>query len=878
MKQKDIIELTTLAAARQELSRDQIAEWDASARAWLRTADAVKTRQQKQLMLIIDNVRGSVNKMTDTYESVMAAWKNSLTQMEGLIEGISQQATNGDILLALTAWHLFPDMIVVVPCTTHVRQYDPIFASGGVLTIGLEKPGSYRSGVYWSLPLARLRHYGAPVVSERSIDSSERSRISLNEFLQATLGCFLQGWGEAGANTLIALEWLSRLSDLLVGAASTGSVQATAMIGGRAEFSWLNILFAAAKSYLNSAGNERVLAKKLISLGRKHGKAFFGLPAAPVFGLLHRGSFISLMKTEDDQIHFLRKVAKDIQRELRLESHQIFIRYRHHYADWSKDVYEYATAVPWSTVAPKRKFDQIEHGSGVHRRWLYAGGNLKRVSDGRYYERMDAKYDASTYNSYRLVPHDFVGWHITRGHTGSMFASSDRDLFTAAEGHSIREEFEARGEAYSAAGEGILKREEQYIEDFAVDVMGLFWDQMGKVHSGPSKAPWYRLLYGEINSAAIFVLEGEEKMIDLIRPVGKDSQEMYALFESNKVEPTAVVSHLSRAFQTANPEVDPHLKSLKAVSTAAMVYKNFPNATVDVRILQRCLYDASWIRTAVARRPMQQELTSRYGTPSCLEPYILDREAAFACILMFESGQYEANPSDLTNVMAMSSGDSIYVGAALLCDPSEESYSGSVKRIVGNIGRPGIAFLVPPLDPLIKEVSISEWPQICRDDFAGQIRNSFEGTSLHLSFTGASTPFNIGFSGAQDADVYMLETLISVHDNGRWIADLNVLKTFQSPQLFLIPSCEDLNQKHGPKAPTSHMTCIDNWLELADEPEPGLWIVQAHKNWEARLAAASISIAKGYDTFVTPENVCWQCFDDTIYARSAMFRPVIAIG
>lgn len=166
---KNIIEMTTLAAAKQDITRAQIAEWDASARSWLRTADAVRTRQQKQLMLILDNVKGSVNKRSDTYESVITAWKDSLTQMEGLIQGISQQATNGGILLALSAWHLYPDMLVVVPCKTQVCQHDEIFKSEVVLTIGLEKPDLDQSGICWSLPLASLRHYGAPVVSSCSI-------------------------------------------------------------------------------------------------------------------------------------------------------------------------------------------------------------------------------------------------------------------------------------------------------------------------------------------------------------------------------------------------------------------------------------------------------------------------------------------------------------------------------------------------------------------------------------------------------------------------------------------------------------------------------------------------------------------------------------
>ena len=57
----------------------------------------------------------------------------------------------------------------------------------------------------------------------------------------------------------------------------------------------------------------------------------------------------------------------------------------------------------------------------------------------------------------------------------------------------------------------------------------------GESNFGPT--PWYKFLYCEIDPAAIFVLEGQEKMIDLIRPAALDSQAMYSLFESRKWTP-----------------------------------------------------------------------------------------------------------------------------------------------------------------------------------------------------------------------------------------------------------------------------------------------------------------------------------------------------
>lgn len=60
-------------AALQEISRMDLASWDASARAWLQSADEAKALQQKQTMLILDNANIPVNNEPDAYNSVMKA-------------------------------------------------------------------------------------------------------------------------------------------------------------------------------------------------------------------------------------------------------------------------------------------------------------------------------------------------------------------------------------------------------------------------------------------------------------------------------------------------------------------------------------------------------------------------------------------------------------------------------------------------------------------------------------------------------------------------------------------------------------------------------------------------------------------------------------
>ena len=95
-----------VAAAKNALTRQQLAEWDASARAWLHAADRVKAREQKQLMLILNNIHQYIDSARGTFSSVMEAWQRSLTVFEALLNGVSQKEKRGETFLALSAWHL----------------------------------------------------------------------------------------------------------------------------------------------------------------------------------------------------------------------------------------------------------------------------------------------------------------------------------------------------------------------------------------------------------------------------------------------------------------------------------------------------------------------------------------------------------------------------------------------------------------------------------------------------------------------------------------------------------------------------------------------------------------------------------------------------
>ncbi|EHK21948.1 uncharacterized protein TRIVIDRAFT_151488 [Trichoderma virens Gv29-8] len=96
-------DIPELAAMQTTVSRDQLADWDASARAWLRTADAVNLKQQSQLRLIIENLNVEVNQRRNTYESVMEVWFESMKVVDKLVAGVPQSVHNGAVLVGLSA-------------------------------------------------------------------------------------------------------------------------------------------------------------------------------------------------------------------------------------------------------------------------------------------------------------------------------------------------------------------------------------------------------------------------------------------------------------------------------------------------------------------------------------------------------------------------------------------------------------------------------------------------------------------------------------------------------------------------------------------------------------------------------------------------------
>jgi hypothetical protein len=314
---------------------------------------------------------------------------------------------------------------------------------------------------------------------------------------------------------------------------------------------------------------------------------------------------------------------------------------------------------------------------------------------------------------------------------------------------------------------------------------------------------------------------------------------------------------------------------LMGCTIAADLYPDLPYATISTLILPRPLSAAHWLNRA-------------YQTAGNLK-LDLTLPQAFACLAMFDFGTVNLEPSSLSEAFAMSSGNSIFVTSAFLDDPAKKPKAAGLQRIVGNIGETGISFLVAPPDPKTRPRKM-DWTLVKNEAFDGKLENNFVGTSVHLSFTEYQMPLKIHDKDSHiiDRPARLIETVVSVRDQGNWVGDLNLLEALalnhhnrlerydSSLQLerlqclreicrgmFFYQAVEKLKI-----SPYSHLalpiTSIDSWDELLDPPQEGILVVRAQKNWLARLSLAGICWNIKFWTVVLPEFPCWSCLTDLL--------------
>lgn len=794
--------LAARVAAQQEITRADLATWDASARAWLLSADEVQKVNLTQLRLIIKDCGLLASSLGATYSSVIDVWAVAMKTLQDLILGRPQRISKGALLIGLSSWHIYPDLNVVGPIA-HVKFADNLVEKGEIVTLGLQSSSPQEDfGVQWSLSLSHLRYYGTPLAISTT-SGANGSRISMEELHLVVLGSTLGAWGHCVTN-------LEKGAELVVAILSKLEYEKEDEFAR--EFPGLHLLWRSAKHFLGiSSEMERESALCLISYGRRRAQNFLIKASStlpPAFGLGDPYALISIPFDNPRSNITIAEEVKNLRTLAQLSgcsSGECIIRYCidpeaiegvNPGPQMKKSMaIEYTTAIPFTKGRPKRGRGGKLRSTPTHTRWLCQTLEswIKTVP------MTEIATDCQTYDQRNLTYYQVVKWknppepfrHL--GHNADQFSAT----FQYFAGNTQRACL-------------LISRPAPFTKKILLD------HEITDHLTGSSP-----------------ISQGLRRL--LLRPY-------YETFISDSNDSDIDSSVL-------------HSSSLKNLACATSLYRQLPGATVSISVVRCPMYDVSCCKT------LSTELA-----------------AMFACIAMFETGSNTVQAEQLKPVMALSSGNSIYVANALLQDPIEPNSPGpqGITRIVGNLGRPGVVMMAPPQAPLVRGEDPDSWRVINHSAFNGKPKKCFPETTLHLSFTKYEVPLSVPI-GAVDAEISMVETLVSVHDRKQWIADLDIIASLKC-ESFLgrlrPPRCNHTDYVARPSmefaavqignATVRSLVSIDSWEELLDPPEnlghTNIGVLRACNNWHARLAAMSVSVQQQLRTVVLPtEPLCTVC-------------------
>lgn len=172
----------------------------------------------------------------------------------------------------------------------------------------------------------------------------------------------------------------------------------------------------------------------------------------------------------------------------------------------------------------------------------------------------------------------------------------------------------------------------------------------------------------------------------------------------------------------------------------------------------------------------------------------------------------------------------------LLCDPWEPEPGYKFSRVLGNFGRSGVTMLIPPPNPMIRQPDPGAWKVINHVAFNNLEEDHFVKTSVHLSFTEYYRPVDLKLHGEQDIRVAVLESVLSVHDSGKWVADIDVLASLGSREFHRVSHSLECEFPHE-----EEVFSLESWDEILDLPK-GTAVVRAKGNPLARLAITAVLI------------------------------------
>ncbi|KAI4862401.1 hypothetical protein F4820DRAFT_450971 [Hypoxylon rubiginosum] len=814
---------TAAAAAQQEIPRKQLAEWDASARSWLETANGIKRKERTQLKVILENIESPVPRQPTVYKNVVEVWKTASTTMDNLVSGIAQEVYAGTMsgtmagtMIGLSAWHLYPDMHVFGKRNVQIKMHDSLIPAGGTLSLGCSPSATTpESGITWSLSLANLKFYGDPVESTAHMQG-DSSRLTIEGFRVTLLGCVLRIWNIEPTQESITIRLLAALSLRLLGQLREWDNESRKDNGWYGNYVTALTLLEKAEAHYR---DDELGSISFINLGKnrpefrpkeytKDNKKF---GSRPFFGLLDSKIFLKCMRSPEDRVSALRRCGSRIEK---LRNSPAIIRYK-----TAENEVHYTTLTDNSRwvdpdltvpVGSAMRFDDADscdgkttssHGDDRHG----TAGSDKRESneDGDYEDNI--LYAA--FGSLNLSVEDDDGTQ-----DGSEESCDDEYDYDESD-------------------------DENDDNDPAPFTTLLF------VSEGQS----YRFYFGESDIAAIFV------------PVGYHGTSLPFF------EPEDIFWALDQDVLTGNGRnfiaTDAMIPWLSQFEYALRCLQGLSGPVISVRTLKNTSYTPKWV----------EELQSIFSTKKWdpTTPEILS-------VLAYFLGGCNIGPSELRNsTMGISYGNSIYVPTELLHDPLlSRTEHRSVTRILGNVGLPGLVIFSSVGNPKAASVDDTLWKVVNPNQFDGRPENHFGSTSMHLSFTQWERSLDmVSSQGQQDVQFTRKESVISVRESGRWIGDFDVMAALRSPHIYTLSPQAPCDHAGDSQPPNQRLRSIECWDELR-ECQSGLVVVRVHGNWLARLAVTAYLAQRadqcgdgGPRITLLPAKVCWICLEHDFHSN-----------
>ncbi|KAL1792914.1 hypothetical protein ACET3X_009421 [Alternaria dauci] len=850
------ISATSVIGACQDISRNDLALWDGSARAWLRRADKAKQWSQCQLSLVVNNIKTPIPGGPSTYNQVIHVWKQSMSAVEQFLSGKPQDIVDGSVFLAFSAWHLYPDLFVLGAEPTKISFRDNLVPSSAVGTVGVEGRFPEKDSARWSLALSHLQYYGAPVVVR---SDQEDSRMTFSQLQIVALGGLLGRWRVSPRDYLLVAGWFKLLWSRM------GMSEEEIKTGEWSEFGWLLQFVVAANRLLDLESHDHKQNMTLLKYGSRRAKGFLSdqdRNPSPFFGLLNPLTIRGLQEKLDidSGVAYLRAVAE----KLGLDGRDAVICYAHNASH--KNL---AAAVEFYELATVQISDPESH-----KRWICPNSKVTslRPSNTNFGSHDQLSNQESALED-RIRYISDGGEDCDRHATGPNFDRGDiihfkwtdpppiyRYDYAATTNHHDNEDHQSKKAKVEISFDAIvgnwrfglfLKSEARSVERRGRDPLQSYREdtefETTKMDSTVEAVTRFREFTFEPGRL-------RDYLCSLIHVC--ESQ-----WKHNSLRAPGV--SLFSQFHTFHASFS---KSVFALDSASKVYRRLTHATISLKLTAGPLSNSAWFQCLFERWQISSHNTNPWFEQAPLlslpQPPLLDRTESFSCIALFDSGVVDLSPEDFAHTFAVCSEDTIYVPAVVLSDPYVQIPDYEMRSITGNIGRQGISLLVPPVEPRVRELS-NNYSLVPHETYDFKREDNFRETSLHLSFTDWTFPLATEVSRMIDHDAHVVEAVISVHDRGVWVGDIDILEVdFRDMLRFEpMPPCQG---DHAQDCDFDY-TSIDSWEELLDEPG-SVGVFRAHGNWAARLAAVSIlsrSEAGGHNFGVLgPEPFCLRCLEE----------------